>query len=129
MKKHLSVWVDQGITDAAAKEQSEEAGGAAGSADEEAGGKAQSQSRNASSAKAKAQPEEAAAKKEDNAKDPDATKKVAKPEGISLQEPVAFKQLMDHFKIASFLDVPCGNAIEVSSKVDEFPTDHPNDIR
>lgn len=45
------------------------------------------------------------------------------------EEPITLKLLLDHFKIASFLDVPCGDADQVSSKVEQFPTDHPNDIR
>lgn len=43
--------------------------------------------------------------------------------------PRTFDRLLDHYKIASFLDVPCGDGDQVSSKVDHFPTSHPDDIR
>ncbi|CAL8471067.1 g10609 [Coccomyxa elongata] len=43
--------------------------------------------------------------------------------------PRTFDRLLDHYKLASFLDVPCGDGDQVSSKVDHFPTSHPDDIR
>ncbi|BDA45332.1 hypothetical protein COCOBI_07-1190 [Coccomyxa sp. Obi] len=43
--------------------------------------------------------------------------------------PRTFDRLLDHYKVASFLDVPCGDGDQVSNKVDHFPTSHPSDIR